>query len=99
MELTQSKPGTTQKRTTMAEKNQTGDAVSPGSPGARPTETFINKVEVARRLGKTLRTVDNWMARGLLPYFKIGRSVSFKWSDVEVHLAQTCRVCRPDSKY
>ena len=61
---------------------------------ARATEPFINKVEVARRLGRTVRTVDNWMQRGWLPYFKIGRSVSFKWSDVESHLAQTCRVCR-----
>ena len=59
-----------------------------------PVEEFINKSEVARRLGRTLRTVDNWMKRGILPYFKIGRSVSFKWSDVEAHLAQTCRVCR-----
>ena len=57
-------------------------------------EAFIDKPEVARRLNKTLRTVDNWMQRGLIPYFKIGRSVSFKWSDVETHLSQTCRVCR-----
>ena len=67
---------------------------SADSPSAPVTEPFINKEEVARRLGKTLRTVDNWMSRGLLPYYKIGRSVEFKWSDVEAHLAQTCRICR-----
>ena len=55
-------------------------------------EGFIKKEDVAKRLGKTVRCIDNWMARGLIPYFKIGRSVSFKWSDVESHLAQTCRV-------
>jgi excisionase family DNA binding protein len=55
---------------------------------------FIGKPEVARRLNKTLRTVDNWMKRGLLPYYKIGRSVSFKWSDVEAHLKVMCRVSR-----
>ena len=60
-------------------------------------EGFITKVEVAKRLNKTLRTVDNWMKRGLLPYFKIGRSVSFRWSDVEAHLAQNCRVCKRGS--
>jgi excisionase family DNA binding protein len=60
----------------------------------RPVEGFIDKVEVAKRLQKKLRTVDNWMQRGLLPYYKIGRSVSFKWSEVEAHLGQTCRVCR-----
>lgn len=63
-------------------------------PAALP-EGFINKTEVAKRLNKTLRTVDNWMKRGLLPYYKIGRSVVFKWSDVEAHLAQSFRVCRP----
>lgn len=64
-------------------------------PTARPlpaisdvvTEKFISKREVARRLGKTIRTVDHWMKRGLLPYYKIGRTVSFKWSEVEQRLA------------
>ena len=61
---------------------------------AAQPEGFIGKKEVSRRLNKGLRTVDNWMKRGLLPYYKIGRSVEFKWSEVEVHLAKTCRVCR-----
>jgi len=34
------------------------------------------------------------MKRGILPYYKIGRSVSFKWSEIEAALARTCRVCR-----
>lgn len=57
-------------------------------------EIFITKPEVAQRLGKTLRTVDNWMNRGLLPYYKIGRSVCFRWSEVQSYLAQTTRVSR-----
>ena len=57
-------------------------------------ENFIDKPEVARRLKKTIRSVDNWMKRGLLPYYKIGRSVLFKWSDVETHLKASCRVSR-----
>jgi excisionase family DNA binding protein len=59
-----------------------------------PVELYIGKPEVAKRLNKTLRTIDNWMARGILPYYKIGRSVGFKWSEIESHLAQTCRVRR-----
>ena len=62
-------------------------------PPALP-EGFIGKKEVARRLNKGVRTVDYWMERGILPYYKIGRSVEFKWSEVESHLAQTCRVAR-----
>ena len=57
-------------------------------------EGFIGKKEVARRLNKGIRTVDYWMERGILPYYKIGRSVEFKWSEIEAHLAQTCRVAR-----
>ena len=57
-------------------------------------EVFINKPEVARRLQKQVRTVDNWMKRGILPYYKIGRSVVFKWSEVEGALFRSCRVYR-----
>ena len=57
-------------------------------------EPYIDKAEVAKRLGRTVRCIDNWMKRGLIPYYKIGRSVSFKWSDVEAQLSQTCRVSR-----
>jgi excisionase family DNA binding protein len=70
---------------------QANQEMEPGM-NCGPAEGFINKDEVAQRLKKTLRTIDNWMRRGLLPYYKIGRSVCFKWSEVESHLAQTCRV-------
>jgi excisionase family DNA binding protein len=64
------------------------------TPTPPAPEGYIDKVEVAQRLGKTVRCIDNWMKRGLIPFFKIGRTVSFKWSDVEAHLSDTCRVCR-----
>ena len=57
-------------------------------------EPFITRPEVARRLNKKVRTVDNWTKRGILPYYKIGRSVSFKWSEIEAALARSCRVAR-----
>jgi len=52
------------------------------------TEKFISKRDVARRLGKTIRTVDHWMKRGMLPHYKFGRTVSFKWSVVERRLEE-----------
>ena len=55
---------------------------------------MVGKEEVAKMLGMTIRTVDNWMSRGLLPYFKIGRSVRFRMDDVMQHLNQSTRVCR-----
>ena len=69
-------------------------ATAESRPTVKTVEGYINKIEVAKRLNKKLRTVDNWMRRGLLPYYKIGRSVAFRWSEVETHLGQTCRVCR-----
>lgn len=78
----------------MARENETTGAITPAMQETKPAEGFIKKEEIAKRLGKTVRCVDNWMARGFIPYFKIGRSVVFKWSDVEAQLAQTCRVCR-----
>ena len=55
---------------------------------------LVDKAEIAKMLGMTIRTVDNWMGRGLIPYFKIGRSVRFRKNDVVQHLNQCTRVCR-----
>jgi excisionase family DNA binding protein len=49
-------------------------------------EGYITKEEVARRLAKTVRTVENWQRRGYLPFIKVGQSVLFRWSDVVAHL-------------
>jgi excisionase family DNA binding protein len=69
-----------------------------GGSGAAGVEDFIDKLEVSRRLGTRPRTVDAWMRRGLLPYYKLGKAVRFKWSEVEVHLSHQCRVCRELTK-
>jgi len=60
-------------------------------------EGFINKSEVARRLGKTTRTVDEWMRRGILPYYKPDRSVLFRWSDIKANIIEKFRVVRPSN--
>lgn len=57
-------------------------------------EGYLTKAEVAKRLKKTVRTVENWQRRGIVPFVKCGRSVLFKWSDVETHLQANFRVCR-----
>ena len=64
-----------------------------GKNGIEP-EGYITKCEVARRLKKTERTIEHWQRKGILPFVKAGRSVLFKWSDVEAHLQQNFRVCR-----
>jgi excisionase family DNA binding protein len=81
--------------TTTLNQNQNPD------PGSRKFETngsepegYITKEEVAKRLKKTVRTVENWQARGIIPFVKAGRSVLFKWTDVESHLQSNFRIVR-----
>ena len=50
------------------------------------------KSDAAAYVKKTTRTIDDWMARGLLPFYKIGRSVLFRPSDVRAHLDEYFRV-------
>ena len=65
---------------------KTENLESPLGNSPMPAESFIGKSEVARRLNRSLKTVDNWMRRGFLPYYKLGHRVSFRWSEVIEHL-------------
>jgi len=61
-------------------------------------EGLIDKSELGKRTGMRPRTIDDWMNRGILPYYKLGRSVRFKWSEIETHLATRCRVVRDECR-
>src|ERR1041384_1654735 len=43
---------------------------------------------------KTPRTISNWAARGLLPFFKVGRNIYFSQRDIMERLRSTCYVVR-----
>jgi hypothetical protein len=58
-----------------------------------PVEPYIDKHEVGRRLNKSLRAIDGYMASGYLVYYKLGRTVVFRWSEVVEHLQANHRVC------
>ena len=60
----------------------------------RPQLALLTKAEVAAFAQCTTRCIDNWMRLGYLPYFKIGRTVRFKASDVEAYLNENFRVAR-----
>jgi transcriptional regulator with XRE-family HTH domain len=62
--------------------------------GAVAVEGLINKAEAARRLSCGLRTLDTWMRRGIVPYYKISKKVAFKWSEIEAVLERNCHVNR-----
>lgn len=52
---------------------------------------YLTKPEVARMFRITPRTLDQWQAAGRLPFFKLGRTVRYKLSDIEAHLATHCK--------
>ena len=49
--------------------------------------SILTKAELAPRLRIQPRTLDDWMARGLVPYMKIGHAVRFDWHAVQARLA------------
>ena len=52
---------------------------------------FIRKPMVADLLGIGIRSVDNYMRRGLIPYYKFGRKVFFKEEEI-LKALNSCRV-------
>ena len=59
-----------------AEQNQT----SAGESG------FIDQKQLLARLPISRGTLDNWKAKGLLPYIKIGRRCLYDWASVQAAL-------------
>ena len=66
-----------------------------------PTETkpgreYLDKPALAQRLGKSVRTIDEWMVRGFIPFLKLGQhrrsTVIFEWNDVCQTLDRRFRV-------
>jgi excisionase family DNA binding protein len=44
---------------------------------------YYSKQELSVELGISIRTIDNWIASGLISYSKIGRRVIFSRTDIE----------------
>lgn len=51
-------------------------------------DELLTKRELAPKLKRSIRTCDAWMRQGKLPYYKLGKSVLFRWSDVVKQLAK-----------
>ena len=39
-----------------------------------------------------MRSIDTYMAQGIIPFYKLGRTVMFKWSEVDAHIKAHFRV-------
>jgi excisionase family DNA binding protein len=59
-------------------------------------KNYLTKTDVARMLAVSPRTIDTWMKRGTLPYFRIGtKLVRFDEGDIRTALETSCRVGFP----
>ncbi len=47
---------------------------------------LLTVAEVAKILKVTVRTVMNYKAQGLLPYYQVGRVLRFRQSDLDKHI-------------
>lgn len=70
---------------TLAEKIRAAQAENTG-PLDSQIDELLTKQGLRPKLKVSIRTVDEWMKQGRLPYIKIGKAVRFRWSDVVAHL-------------
>jgi excisionase family DNA binding protein len=66
------------------------EALDPTSLEAE--QQFINKRQVALMFGATERTIESYTARGILPFYRLGRTVRFHFDDIRNHLAENFKV-------
>lgn len=69
-------------------------ATPTGEVQVGPGDEMLTKRELAGRLKITVRTIENWQRRGLLPFVKISKVVLFYWPDVVQHLKSNFQVSR-----
>ena len=69
-----------------------GDIRAGGEGRGSQGEAFITKEEVARLIQRPVRTVEDWMRRRLIPFYKLGQAPRFRWSEVQAHFAARYRV-------
>ena len=56
-----------------------------------PEPELDRKKQFAHRANVSVRTVDNWLADGRIPFLKVGRIVLIPWRDALATLTQRYR--------
>jgi excisionase family DNA binding protein len=56
---------------------KTGTIKQEAWPDETIPERWLRKIEVAHRYQVSVRTVDNWIAAGKIPYIRINRIIRF----------------------
>ena len=64
------------------------DPIHDTTANDRASVGLLRKRELAEKLAMSKRTLDVWMARGRIPFLKVGRSVRFRLPDVLEKLSE-----------
>ena len=56
------------------------------SSGEKNGDEWLSSAEAARYLGVTTRTIQNWIAKGILPVSHPGRKLRFKRGELDAFL-------------
>jgi excisionase family DNA binding protein len=62
------------------------DAIQSRPPATVQVATYdqvLTKRQLAAHFQVSVRTIDNWIQKGYLPHYKIGRMVRFRLSDIQ----------------
>ena len=52
-------------------------------PQPKEADTILSISELAEQKGGSIQTIHNWKKEGLIPFYRIGRNVFFKLSEVD----------------
>lgn len=52
-------------------------------PQLKEAETILSIKELAEQKNVSIQTIHNWKKEGLIPFYRIGRNVFFKLSEVD----------------
>lgn len=67
----------------LGEAAKVGASVYGGIDGFTAAEGWVGKKDTAAHLKISLRTLNEWMKKGFIPYIRIGRGLRFKLSEVD----------------
>ena len=76
----------------LAEAAKAEEPLCGGMSRLTSAEGWVGKKAAAEHLKISVRSVDNWMKKGLIPYIRIGRGVRIKLSEVDEMLNRRLKV-------
>jgi excisionase family DNA binding protein len=62
------------------------------NPAAANEQPYLDKNAAATRLGVSVRTLEVWCQKKIIPFLRIGRTIRFHVEDLDNTLRKRCRV-------